>query len=155
MISRPGTPEESRVGRELLVPPDIYQLWGPQITYIAQLELLVFLAVMIECAQLLRGTHGLWFTDNTAALMALVSGRSDLHSLDTMARFVHVGAFALHLAPYFEYVESAANWVDEISRQGLAGSWARDQGFALGVCTFVPALLDLSPSVLARVFSFL
>ena len=46
--------------------------------------------------------------------------------------------FAMQAAPYFEYVESDSNWVDEISRKGLDGSWAPLHNFALGVCTFVP-----------------
>ena len=92
---------------------------------------------------------------NTAALMALVNGKGDSPSLDVMARFTHAGCSVMRAAPYFEYVELGANWADEISRQGLEGSWAPQQNFALGVCTFVPQLLSLPCAALARVFSFL
>ena len=119
-----------------------------------QLELVVLLAVMVEFAPKLRGTRGLWFTDNTAALMALVKGKSDSLTLDVMAWFVHIVSFALQMAPYYEYVESSANWADEISREGLRGNWACEQGFSLGICTFVPQLLSLPCVALARVFSF-
>ena len=137
------------------VPRELYQMWGVQSTYIAQLELVVLLAALVEFAGSLRGTRGLWFTDNTAALMALVHGKSDSPSLDAMAKFAHLACFALHTAPYFEYVESKANWADEISRCGLAGKWAQQQHFSLGRCTFVPQLLALPSVAMARVISFL
>ena len=136
------------------IPRQLYRQWGDQSTYIAQLELVVLLAVMVECAASIRGSRGLWFTDNTAALMALVNGKSDSPSLDVMARFVHIACFAMRAAPYFEYVESGSNWADEISREGLNGSWAPLHNFALDVCTFVPQLLGLPCAALARVFSF-
>ena len=97
----------------------------------------------------------LWFIDNTAALMALVRGKSDAPSLDTMAQVAQVASFALRTRPYYEYVESAANWADEVSRQGLRGGWAKSHGFEMGMCTFVPQLLFLPPGVLARMFAYL
>ena len=154
VVIQPGTPEESRVGRVLDIPKQLYRQWGDQVTYIAQLELVVLLAVMVEFAESIRDSRGLWFTDNTAALMALVNGKSDSPSLDVMARFVHIACFAMRAAPYFEYVESGSNWADEISREGLNGSWAPSHNFALGVSTFVPQLLGLPCAALARVFSF-
>ena len=142
------------MGRVLDIPTQMYRQWGSQVTYIAQLELLVLLAAMVEFAGSLRGTRGLWYTDNTAALFALVNGKSDSPSLDRMARFAQVASFALQTAPYYEYVQSEADCADEISRQGLQGVWAQQHGFALGVCTFVPQLLQLPVVVLAQLFSF-
>ena len=42
-----------------------------------------------------RGRRGLWFIDNTAALMALIRGRSDNADLEYMSRLIHVTLFAL------------------------------------------------------------
>ena len=50
----------------------------------------------------IRGSRGLWFTDNIAALMALVNGKSDSPSLDVIARFMHIACFAMRAAPYFD-----------------------------------------------------
>jgi hypothetical protein len=155
MIANPGTPEEVRLARVLAIPRELYAAWGVQHTYIAQLELLVLLAVMVEGARYIRDSRGLWYTDNTAALSALVRGTSRSDSLDLMARFVHTACFAMRATPYYEYVESAANWADEISRIGLTGSWAPKRQFSLGVCTFVPQLLKMPPAALATVFAFL
>jgi hypothetical protein len=51
----------------------IYHLWGDRKTYIAQLELLAVFVAMVELADLVRCSHGLWYI---AALMALVKGTS-------------------------------------------------------------------------------
>ena len=137
------------------MPPVIYSYWDHMHTYISQLELLAMIAVMVEFAAELRGSSGLWFVDNVAALMALVRGRSDSPSLDAMAQFAHVASFALHTRQYYEYVESAANWSDEVSRRGLRGKWAASHGFQMRTCTFACQLLSLPPNALVRVLEYL
>ena len=114
----PGKPEETRLGKVITLPVSLYSLWGTQETYIAQLELLAVLVALIEVAGLVRGANTIWFVDNIAALMALVRGSSNYRSLDQMAKLVHLACFAIRSVPYFEYVEAAANWSDEISRKG-------------------------------------
>ena len=87
-------------------------------------------------------------------LIGLVNGTSNVGSLDAMAQFVDIAAFALDTVPYFEYVESHSNWADEISSEWLSGCWARDNGFQLDRCTFVPKLQCLPVAALAAVFLF-
>ena len=60
-----------------LIPPLVYSLWEPGDKKIAQLELLQVLYALFSCPSRFRGRRGLWFIDNTAALMALIRGRSD------------------------------------------------------------------------------
>ena len=148
-------PSQLRLGRALIVDPALFQLWGPQVTYIAQLELVVVLSAMVLCAQLLRGSPFLVFIDNVAALMALVNGSSRSPSLDLMATFVHAACFALKAIPYFEYVESGANWSDEISREGLRGRWASARGFHLDTFLLPAQLLSLPYRAVLAVFEFL
>ena len=47
-----------------------------------------------------------------------------------MAKLVHLACFAIRAVPYFEYIESAANWADEISRVGTQGNWAPSNAFS-------------------------
>ena len=54
--------------------------------------------------------------------------------MDEMARIVHLACCALGTVPYFEYIESAANWSDEISREGAQGNWATNSDFAVAKC---------------------
>ncbi len=56
VVANPGTPEVTRVGRRLGVPREVYRRRGDQVTYIAQLELVVVLAVLVECSGLLKDT---------------------------------------------------------------------------------------------------
>ena len=57
---------------------------------------------LVELAPVLRGTRGIFFIDNIAALMALVRGRSDSEDLDSMSRTIHSALFALRTWMYFE-----------------------------------------------------
>ena len=124
-------------------------------TYISQLELMVVLAAMVECASFLRQSRGVWFIDNVSALMALVNGRSNVNSLDQMARFGHIVNFDLGASAFYEWVESDSNGSDEISREGLAGEWAVINGFQLAKCSFHPALLLLPTRAVVALMAFL
>ena len=107
-------------------PAWVAQQWK---SYIAQLELLAVLVARGKKAEVIRRGHGPWCIDNVAALMSLVRGSSGAPSLDKMAEVVHLGAFAREAEAYYEYVESKANWSDEISRGGTKGSLALRCGF--------------------------
>ena len=110
---------------------------------------------MVELASLIRHSHGLWCIDNVAALMALVKGTSGVQSLDQIAKAAHIGAFALESLAYYEYVESKANWSDEISRLGITGPWAHRNNFDVQQCEVATILLQLPCIAVATVFAFL
>ena len=130
-------------------------MWGVRATYIAQLELLAVLVAITETAGVVRGASSVWFIDNVAALMALVKGSSGSHSLDQMAKIIHLACFAIHSVPYFEYVESKANWADEISRVGAQGNWASHNAFSVSECGVAVELLTLPSLAIVRVFEYL
>ena len=113
------------------------------------------MVAMVELAGLIRRSQGLWCIDNVAELMSLVKGSSGTESLDGMAKVVHLGAFALEAVAYYEYVESKANWSDEISRMGTRGNWARRNGFAVSDCGVATILLHLPCLAIAKVFAYL
>ena len=58
---------------------------------------------------------------SVAALMAPVNGRSSVDSLDAMARANHVVSLSLGASHYYEWGQSASNWADRISREGMLG----------------------------------
>ena len=66
-----------------------------------------------------------------------------------------MASFALGASAYYEYVQSASNWSDEISRKGLEGPWAREHGFKIRTGTFEPRLLQLPCIALVLVIRFL
>ena len=61
--------------------------------------------------------------------MALVKGRSDNPELDTMAGCIHAPLYSLRSGCYFEWVQSADNWSDGISRPGIHDEWYQAHGF--------------------------
>ena len=119
LVLGPRAPVEKRFGCAAQLDPDVYTVWGPQETYIAQLELHMVFVGMLQFASGIRGSRGIWFIDSIAALMALVRGRSNSESLDSMTRAVHAAAYALRAWIYFDWVESAANWSDGMRQEGL------------------------------------
>ena len=154
-VSDPGKSEETRQGRVIRIPERLYSIWGPRSTYIAQLELLAVLVAITEAAHLVRGSSSVWFIDNVAALMALVKGSSGSHPLDQMAKIIHLACFAIHSVPYFEYVESKANWADEISRVGAQGNWASNNAFSVNECGVAIELLTLPSLAVVTIFEHL
>ena len=151
----PGRPEETRLGKVIAIPGCLYNIWGDRVTYIAQLELLAVLVAITEVAGMIRGANSVWFIDNVAALMALVKGSSGSHSLDQMAKIIHLACFALRSVPYFEYIQSEANWSDEISREGAQGNWAPHNAFSVGECGVAVELLTLPSLAVVRIFEYL
>ena len=63
----PGQPEETRLGKVIILPVGLYDVWGARATYIAQLELLAVLVALTEVAGRVRGANTIWFVDNIAA----------------------------------------------------------------------------------------
>jgi len=66
-----------------------------------------------------------------------------------------MACFAVRTVPYFEYVESKANWSDEISREGARGKWALRNDFAVGECNVLVELLSLPCMAIVIVFEYL
>ena len=69
-----------------------------------------------------------------------------------MSKLVHLACFAIRSVPYFEYVESKANWADEISREGTQGNWATSNAFSVEECGVVVEPLTLPPLAVVRIF---
>ena len=68
------------------------------VTYVAQLELVVLNGLLVY-APALRGTRGVRFVDNVAALMALVRGRS-VSAVEELVMCIHAATYGLRIGPY-------------------------------------------------------
>lgn len=149
------SPSKERLAYILQVDERLFDQWDSHPAKIAQLELVVVLMALAFYAPYVRQRHGLWFIDNIAALMALIKGRSSTVELDRMAGAVHAILCGLGCSPYFEWIQSADNWSDGISRQGLQDVWMRSHFFRPTVSAPLLLLLLLPVPVLVRTFSFL
>ena len=76
-------------------------------------------------------------------------------SLDRMAKIVHLACFAIRTVPYFEYIESKANWADEVSRVGTQGTWAPRNAFPVKECGVLAKLLTLPCIAVIMTFKYL
>ena len=84
-----------REGFVAVVAPRLYSLWTPGDKKIAQLELSMLLYALVARPNQFRHRRGVWWIDNTAALMALIRGRPDSPDLSRLAQIIHVGLFSL------------------------------------------------------------
>eukprot|EP00435_Cladocopium_sp_Y103_P036199 s845_g9.t1 len=118
-----------RLGTYITINESVFALWDDHPTKIAQLELLAVLQGILTFPSHFRDRKVVWWIDNVASLMSLVKGRSDSHELDFMSQLVHLLLYNLHCHIFWEWIPSASNWADGISREGLSDPWWRKHGF--------------------------
>ena len=114
-----------------------------------------YYAGLVKLAPWFRRRRGLWFVDNTAALMALIKGRSGNAALDHLAGQIHCAAYALDCLIHFEWIPSSQNWADGISRNGPSDSTAYKLGFPSRWTEIDTTLWQLPLRVTKLVFSYL
>ena len=134
------------------IPASIYALWTPGDKKIAQLELIMVLYGLLARPEAFRSRRGIWFIDNTAALMALIRGRSDSTDLEHMSRMIHIALYALNCWIFWEWIPSKSNWADAISRVGAADPWLARNQFRVFSCSFPTILWSLPFRALVLIF---
>ena len=137
-------PAHERVGFVSEIPDTMYQIWSPGDAKIAQLELLQVLIALVTVPERFRGRRGVWYIDNTAALMSLTKGRSASKDLERMSSLIHLLLLSLKCWIYWEWAPSKSNWADAISREGSLDEWHRSHGFSCALAHF-PVLLWFLP----------
>ena len=111
---------------------------------IAQLELLQVLIALVTVPERFCGRSGVWYIDNTAALMSLIKGRSASGDLERMSSLIHLLLFSLRRWIYWEWAPSKSNWADAISREGSLDERRRSHGFSWALAR-LPVLLWFLP----------
>ena len=137
------------------IPPQIYNLWTPGEKKIAQLELIMVLYGLITRPGHFRNRRGIWFIDNTAALMSLIRGRSDSPDLEHMSRMIHVALYSLNCWIFWEWIPSKSNWADAISRMGAEDPWLKVRHFDIFPAFFPLFLWSLPFQALVTLFELL
>ena len=95
------------------------QLWDSRETFINQAELLAAPVLIWRARKLLYRREVLWFIDNTAAATALIKHTSTARDSRHMAMLVGAVFVSAQVRPWYEYVASAQNPADILSRAGL------------------------------------
>ena len=136
-------------------PESLYPLWGPGEQKIAQLELSMVLFALVSRPNSFRSRRGVWYIDNTAALMCLIRGRSDNPDLSRLAQLIHLCVFSFQAWVYWEWIPSKSNWSDAISREGAADDWHQSHRFSTFLAHFPHELWALPLEAAVSVFEYL
>ena len=84
---------------------------------IAKCELAMLPILLYEENERIAGRDIIWLVDNTAALGGIVKGASGLAVSEMLIAAFWMKAFALQVRLWVEYIDSAGNWSDGISRE--------------------------------------
>eukprot|EP00438_Fugacium_kawagutii_P032679 Skav221340 [mRNA] locus=scaffold1845:52003:52989:+ [translate_table: standard] len=148
-------PQAGRIGAFFVPTESVFRLWNSHPVKIAQLELLAVLHGFLTFADSFRSSKVVWFVDNVAALMSLIKGCSDNPELDFMAQAVHLLMFYLRCFSFFEWVPSASNWSDGISRDDFRDDWLNFHKFRVHQSSVPVLLWRFDFLTLSCIFSFL
>ena len=83
---------------------------------IAKCELAMLPILLYEENERIAGRDIIWLVDNTAALGGIVKGASGLAVSEMLIAAFWMKAYALQVRLWIEYIDSAGNWSDGISR---------------------------------------
>ena len=99
---------------------------------------------------LLENEDVVWFVDNTSALSALIRRASSTEDLNTLALVFGLSMTALRARVWFEYIQSASNPSDVLSRKAW-GDLDVQQRLASGEWTRVDAVVPWQTFSIAQV----
>ena len=81
--------------------------------------------------EVFRGRESIWFIDNAAAVSTLIRGSSRPEDIDNLAASAAFQNAELDHRVWYEWIDSDSNPADGLSRDGLADTWTRKQGWDL------------------------
>ena len=82
-------------------------------------------------AEVFRDADLIWYIDNISAAMAIIKGASGKADLGGIAVAIHAVFARLNIRVWVEYVESASNPADGLSRAGLEDTRTLAQGSSI------------------------
>ena len=107
---------------------------------IALCEVLMLPLCLWHHAHRMRARNILWIVDNTVALAAAIKGGSTNRHLARSVELFHMLSYFYGLRIWLEYVPSALNYADGISRDLGQCQWAAKEKFCTTECS-VPECL--------------
>ena len=128
----PHVPDATAItGATAVLRDAVLKKFLPKRQQISQCELFVPYTAMANEAEVFAETDVVWFIDNMSAVMALIKGASAKADLCAITVALHAIFARLNVRVWIEYVESASNPADGLSRAGLEDAWTCAQGWAL------------------------
>ena len=140
-------PDVPPLGGTCVVPPSTLESWTPRRQQIYPGESLAALVVPTIHPELFKEQDIIWFVDNEAAVSSLIKASSSQLDVHAICQFAHVSLFKLKARIWYEWIDSASNPSDGLSRLGLLDPWTQAQQWHIEEYDFPVNLLP------ARFFS--
>ena len=119
------------VGAACTLSEEVFRQFLLKKQHIAQGEAFVpYVALYHETARI-ANCDMIWFVDNIAAAVALIKGASTKEDIMMTTVAIHVLLTKHRIRVWIEYVESASNPSDGLSRDGVQDEWTIRQGWTL------------------------
>ena len=103
----------------------------PRKTQILAAEAVAVLTALVLSPELLANRDIVWFVDNEAALSSLVRGTSRAEDVGHIASCTQLAMLEHSCSAWYEWIDSASNPSDGLSRDGVKDKWTADQGWDL------------------------
>jgi hypothetical protein len=128
IIFRPGT---RPLGFSMELGREFTEALFPRRTQILAAEAVAVLTTFVLTPELVSGRELVWFIDNEAALSSLIRGSSRAEDVGHIAACTQVAMLQHSSSAWFEWVDSASNPADGLSRDGVRDTWTLQQGWEL------------------------
>ena len=118
-------------GATCVLSDDVLKKFLPTRQQINQCELFTAYVLIANEAHVIQGADVIWYIDNMNAVMALIKGASAKADLSAIAVALHAVFARLGVRVWLEYIETASNPSDGLSRAGIEDAWTLAQGWTL------------------------
>ena len=140
------TPGEKPKGFSMELGKEFTSILFPRKTQILAAEAVAVLTALVLTPELLEGKELVWFVDNEAALSSLIRGTSRAEDVGHIAACAQLAMMERSCAAWFEWIDSASNPSDGLSRDGVRDQWTIQQGWDLE---------EIRPEAFAKVAEYL
>ena len=103
----------------------------PRKTQIFAAEAVVALLALVTEPELFVSEDVLWFMDNEAAVSSLIRGSSRASDVGHIAAAARIASVRLGCRIWYEWIDTASNPSDGLSRAGTIDPWTLEQGWCL------------------------
>jgi hypothetical protein len=115
----------------MIIEQHVLAEWVDRTQNIFPAEAVCGIAAPLNHCQALMGQDIIWFIDNKAAASSLIKGSSTQPDVHSIAQTFHIIMLSLKCRCWIEWIDSASNPSDGLSRDGLLDSWTLQQGWNL------------------------
>ena len=126
------------IGQTLDLQPKVTNGWKKRFQQIFPAEAVALAMGTWALHDHLKGSDVTWFIDNEAAAAAGIRGASGEPDVTAMVQAAHLLWLNLGTRVWIEWIDSASNPADGLSRAGLLDPWTQTQGWDLSVSRHPP-----------------